>query len=847
MFLVFDTKNMIRLSVLSLLCTTITWSGLQQSSLAQTIQGVGTTNGPSTATYGNSQVQNAGQGGTPATIRLGTHSGTNGAPGYMDRYPFALDSYNQDTLQQVSAGNNLRQSAPGTVHPILAYTPIIKFCNDNPMQGICYIQPPGLIAMDTPASARDGAVFNKLMATTGLPLTDTQFQVIDRENKQRFLELLFDPERWMWTTQNSTSSMFGSASNSLASSAQTNFQSAYNNIAGAQDSSISALFGTNSTGGMINVANEQSGFPVGDFSNKQLSQVIWMIQQMYRNVYMQMAILFLLVGATLTQAVGMVKRGFLNWGAQDVTGPFDGMLRSVIAIFLIPATQLFLSYAIDVGNTMANSVYPWINLPAIVAWAQEQTYNPPNTNVNNAILPPGSGINVGNQLASFTQAGATTPGALGGTGGIGGVGGTGTSGLSVSLNGASFGASVIGSSFINNIVGSLFGGGLSGLSTPGAGGQGKADQIPETQTIQEEQLWLSTTMQFAFNLVQWLFTWIVARMTEFQVVLMSYLFLLGPLCACFFAFPAITQTTFRGIFANWLNTVISVSLWRFQWCVILAIMSLHAETCTAVNSQFEMMIAVCFLGLMMVVPFNPFTFQPGETATMALMRGSALAEKGMKAAGMSDQQIQQTLGPIKQVSQGMWNGQMSTMGYSSPGMASMYQNQQSGTGQGGQGAAANNDVAAMASMYQNQQSGAGQGGGAMMPPMTGGGYSPSSTTNSMFAPPPSSAASPPSYHTGQQSSLSGEGNIQPLAGVPMVPLSASSGGSSPQFLVQTASASAATAGVTNLQQFMSNNPTLANTTNVTPPPITTGQAPPPPMNLAGDTPPPSNTEDDDNA
>ncbi len=52
----------------------------------------------------------------------------------------------------------------------------------------------------------------------------------------------------------------------------------------------------------MNVANEASGTPTVSFAPyKTISQAVWMVQQMYKNFSIPLAILLLLPGAVITQ------------------------------------------------------------------------------------------------------------------------------------------------------------------------------------------------------------------------------------------------------------------------------------------------------------------------------------------------------------------------------------------------------------------------------------------------------------------------------------------------------------------------------------------------------------------
>src|SRR5262249_42326299 len=156
-------------------------------------------------------------------------------------------------------------------------------------------------------------------------------QLIDRENRQRLLELFFDPERWMWTNTTAAHMEALSAANSVGGAAESSFKSAFQSI----------------NEPLVNVANEESA--LGSFGAKKgartQGQAIFLIQQMYKQVFMPMAVLLLLPGTLLTQCKGLVGFGFLG-SKEDASSPFEGFLRALIAVFLIPTTQLIVSYSI---------------------------------------------------------------------------------------------------------------------------------------------------------------------------------------------------------------------------------------------------------------------------------------------------------------------------------------------------------------------------------------------------------------------------------------------------------------------------------------------------------------------
>jgi len=658
-----------------------------------------------------------------------TNSGSAGKirENYFKRYPFARASFQSDKLQTVSAGqaqntggkstgaaNNTRDPVTGALgsatgtntstaaggetvnlkQSVLNTTPTKVLAYDMmvlPLYGIghwlpgaepwkqpqyastadipIYIQPIKMYGMDKPLTMRDNELFKNTLTTYGLPVSDTQYQLIDRENNQRFLELLFDPERVLWLATNTSQMQGACAANSIGASAEAAYGTAANSIINGPGGGAGAGGGGGAAGGgapvgaLINIANENSGYPTAsDNPQKTIPQAVWMVQQMYRQVFVPLAILFLLPGAVISQVKMQISQGMGQSGAiksDDTPNPFDGILRSVVAVFLIPATQLIVSYSIDTGNSMAYSVKDWVSLQLIMDWAHNLSFNPPPGNVDNAIINPPA-----NNGAAATGGGG---GASSGGGFLSGLGNT-----------LSF---IPGAQSIGNALQGLF----NSITNPGAGGDGLGANTPEAQTIVERQLWLSQIMQVSFNMAMYLFSTAVITLGAYQLILMCYLYLLGPLAAAFFAWPSIAgsnQSLFRGTFANWLNAVITVSLWRFYWMVILAIMTQRIlylqDSGGGLDLQWEVAVFTCLLGLMMYVPFNPWNFDPAAAfmastqAGAALMSGSSQGANGQQgglagavgnaaiAGGANANQIHQLQGSIANTT-----NQMGTMGMSS--------------------------------------------------------------------------------------------------------------------------------------------------------------------------------------
>src|SRR5207253_445551 len=120
--------------------------------------------------------------------------------------------------------------------------------------------------------------------------------------------------------------------------------------------------------------------------------------------------------------------------------------------------------------------------------------------------------------------------------GLGNYNGLANNALNWGLNGLFGGA--------GNLLGGIAGGvsDFFGLDA-GSDGQGISANVPEEQTINENQKWLSTMVQLAFNAAIYIFSYAIIVLTAHQLVFMCYLFLLGPLAAAFFAWPQLSQNS----------------------------------------------------------------------------------------------------------------------------------------------------------------------------------------------------------------------------------------------------------------------------------------------------------------
>jgi len=364
---------------------------------------------------------------------------------------------------------------------------------------------------------------------------------------------------------------------------------------GSMAAALNAILGM-PTPALINVANENSGSAILSTLQpfKTIPQAVWMVQQMYKNFSIPLALLLLLPGAVITQLKAQIAANF-NLKTEDATSPFEGILRGMIALFLIPCTQLIVSYSIDVGNSLAYTVNPAVQIMPILGWLQQVAYTTLPSNNSNALVPSGGGP----AQAESPDGGGASPFMSG-----------------------------------SNPLSSAAGGILSG----GGFGGGLASGQSDDQSKPEGQSNLSSTLETMFNVMMYMFSIGILVMTAFQLVIMCYLYLLGPVAAAFFAWPTVKGKIFRPVFGNWVNAVITVSLWRFYWMVILAIMTnrimnLGENGSMLFNLQWEVAVFTCLIGLLFYVPMNPWNFDPGQAYRSAKFFGESVMQAASKGGG----------------------------------------------------------------------------------------------------------------------------------------------------------------------------------------------------------------------
>ena len=153
---------------------------------------------------------------------------------------------------------------------------------------------------------------------------------------------------------------------------------------------------------------------------------------------------------------------------------------------------------------------------------------------------------------------------------------------------------------------------------------GKISSDPEESGKFERQMWISAQLQNWFNQANAAMSHGLVVMNTFQLVMVCYLLLMGPIAAALYAWPETSADLFKRAFATWLDGLVVVTLWKFWWNIVLLIMIVRITDwgVTAGNyaAEEEMYAFTAYMGLLMFIPFSPFDFRPGHVASQVLSR-----------------------------------------------------------------------------------------------------------------------------------------------------------------------------------------------------------------------------------
>jgi hypothetical protein len=291
------------------------------------------------------------------------------------------------------------------------------------------------------------------------------------------------------------------------------------------------------------------------------------------NIFVPMAILLLLPGAVLTQVKSIIAAGTPVLGEAN---PFEGIQRSIIAIFLIPGTYLVLNYSIDLNNSVTLSI------------AQEYTNLFGSNMYRDAISfhirafpsrQPGE-----NRNALDQQTAMMTP-----------------------LLGGKTAFALFEGKMIENKI-----------EDPVAGiyqaPVDRADEALASSSIMAKTMFNSTnaTFMIAWNIL-----------CAFQMVYFYYLWFVGPITAALWAWP---MKSLRNAFPSWCEGVITLGFWSLFWNTSILLMACFRgvdETGTLILT------ALNFLATSSV----KYAFDFAGLAKAAGQEAASLAEKAMKGGG----------------------------------------------------------------------------------------------------------------------------------------------------------------------------------------------------------------------
>jgi hypothetical protein len=418
--------------------------------------------------------------GTAATIRQN----------YFKRFKWAKEFNDNDQVNDGKSQENGTVSVPG---PLYVWP---KHVNEG-----------GSVQVPT---QRDTAIGKHLVKTFGYPVSDTQFQIIQRLDDNMMLEEAFDPERRMWMESAMGAIKATSAANSIAN------------------------MGRNQGAGAITFAQTF----LRNFTTE--SNNVW--QRIRSELFIPMAFLLLLPGAVLAQVRAIIAQGMPVMGEVN---PFEGIIRAIIAIFFIPATYLVISWGIDLSNSIAweiNAGYARIahgDMYNDAICAQKRAF-PIRKDKQNKNAIPTQGIS--SSLAAAASGG-----------------------ISSSLAAAATGQDVFaGVESLSFDVG-------AGDPCSQSGGQGGSQSGGTTGSSSDES---SSVLQSTQRLVVnganagLTATWNV--LCAFQMAYLYYLWCMGPIVAALWVWP-IGQL--RGSLASWAEGVVTLCFWSLFWNTTILLMA----------------------------------------------------------------------------------------------------------------------------------------------------------------------------------------------------------------------------------------------------------------------------------
>ncbi|HNB21050.1 MAG TPA: hypothetical protein PKZ32_01445 [Candidatus Melainabacteria bacterium] len=207
-----------------------------------------------------------------------------------------------------------------------------------------------LIDRDLPSGVANAIQAENHFNGAGVRITDTAAKLLLSDTAEIFSERILSPDRWVKTAETAMQANHQLAAESTTAVANQAVQANLNQFRGH----------------LVNVANEAAA------GGDQLGTIVARVQMFWKNVYLPMSILLLITGATLTFGKVIVQYGFNQTSGEEVMTPLAGPLKAITAICLIPATQLIVSYSIDIGNSLTDTVQNVTDNVSVTRWLDEQ-------------------------------------------------------------------------------------------------------------------------------------------------------------------------------------------------------------------------------------------------------------------------------------------------------------------------------------------------------------------------------------------------------------------------------------------------------------------------------------------
>ncbi|CAN5739100.1 hypothetical protein BH10CYA1_BH10CYA1_34600 [soil metagenome] len=298
-------------------------------------------------------------------------------------------------------------------------------------------------------------------------------------------------------------------------------------------------------------------------------------------LFVPVAILLLLPGAVLTQVRALAVAGnpVLSDPSKGDVNPFEGILRSVVAIFLIPGTYLVVNYGIDFSNSIVDSIASTYQ----TIMGSNMYQDALGTEVNAfPVRTPKQNQNAG-AAKEWPQTAITNP-----------------------------------KTYEQNVIQNLDP--VTGQPIPG-----KTDEAMPAAAVAARQLSFGANagLTAAWNIL-----------CAFQMAYLGYLFFVGPIAAALWVWP---MTNLRAAFPNWVEGVITLCFWSLFWNTAILLMACFKgseESTTMITTALNFLATA---SVKYAFDFGNLVKAAGQQAGAKAMEGGGSGGKSGGAGGKGGQ------------------------------------------------------------------------------------------------------------------------------------------------------------------------------------------------------------------